>query len=114
MHKRIWAFTLGEAQWKMGRTSRSTVLRERKARLMAMIAYAFLQHLRLAAASGGKKNRPRPASADAAGHTKSRRRRPGACCALPMPALPPASPQIAQLKCQSSARLSCHSVAGDV
>ena len=45
--------------------------------LMAMIAYAFLQHLRLAAASGGKKNRPRPASTDAAGHTKSRRRRPG-------------------------------------
>ena len=32
MHKRTWAFTLGEAQWKMGRTSRSTVLRERKAR----------------------------------------------------------------------------------
>ena len=27
--------------------------------LMAMIAYAFLQHRRLAAASGGKKNRPR-------------------------------------------------------
>jgi hypothetical protein len=41
---------------------------------MAMIAYAFLQHLRLAAASGGKKNLGRPASADAAGHTKSRRR----------------------------------------
>ena len=29
--------------------------------LMAMIAYAFLQHRRLAAASGGKKNRPRAA-----------------------------------------------------
>ena len=46
----------------------------------------------------GKKNRPRPASADAAGHTKSRRRRLGPRSALPMPALPPASPQIAQLK----------------
>jgi SRSO17 transposase len=34
--------------------------------LMTMIAYAFLQHRRLAAASGGKKIRPRPASADAA------------------------------------------------
>ena len=45
--------------------------------LMAMIAYAFLQHLRLAAASGGKKNLRRPASADAPGHPKSRRRRPG-------------------------------------
>ena len=33
---------------------------------MTMIAYAFLQHRRLAAASGGKKIRPRPASADAA------------------------------------------------
>ncbi len=65
--------------------------------LMAMIAYAFLQHLRLAAASGGKKNRPRPASADAASHTKSRGRGPGARSALPMPALPPASPQIAQV-----------------
>jgi len=66
--------------------------------LMTMIAYAFLQHLRLAAASGGKKNLDRPASADLAGHTKSRHRRPGAPSALPMPALPPASPQIAQLK----------------
>ncbi|HME83177.1 MAG TPA: IS701 family transposase [Roseiarcus sp.] len=66
--------------------------------LMAMIAYAFLQHLRLAAASGGKKNRPRPASADAAGHTKSRRRRPGARSALPMSTLPPTSPQTVQLK----------------
>jgi len=33
--------------------------------LMTMIAFAFLQHRRLRA-SGGKKNRPRPASADAA------------------------------------------------
>ena len=34
--------------------------------LMTMIAYAFLQHRRLAAASGGKKNPLGPASADAA------------------------------------------------
>src|SRR5260370_12984022 len=66
--------------------------------LMAMIAYAFLQHLRLAAASGGKKNPRRPTSTDPAGHTKSRHRRPGAPSALPMPALQPASPQTAQLK----------------
>ena len=66
--------------------------------LMAMIAYAFLQHLRLAAANGGKKNRPRAASADPAGHTKSHRRSPGARSTLPMPALPPANPQIARMK----------------
>ena len=66
--------------------------------LMTMIAYAFLQHLRLAAASGGKKNLTRPASTDPAGHTKSRRRSPGPRSALPMSILPPASPQTAQLK----------------
>jgi len=66
--------------------------------LMAMIAYAFLQHLRLAAASGGKKNLDRPAPTDAAEHTKSRRHRPGPRSALPMPALPPASPQTAHFK----------------
>jgi len=66
--------------------------------LMAMIAYAFLQHRRLAAASGEKKNRPRAASANAAGHTKSHRRSPGARSTLPMPALPPANPQIARIK----------------
>ena len=65
--------------------------------LMAMIAYAFLQHRRLAAASGGKKNCPRAASADAAGHTKSHRRSPGARSTLPMPTLPPANPQIARI-----------------
>ncbi len=32
--------------------------------LMTMIAYAFLQHRRLAAAVGGKKNRPRTAKAN--------------------------------------------------
>ncbi len=66
--------------------------------LMAMIAYAFLQHLRLAAPRGVKKNRPRAASADAAGHTKSPRPHHGAPSALSMPALPPANPQTAHLK----------------
>jgi SRSO17 transposase len=56
--------------------------------LMAMIAYAFLQHRRLAVAAGGKKNPARPASADAARRSKSRRRRPGAPSALAMSALP--------------------------
>jgi SRSO17 transposase len=66
--------------------------------LMTMIAYAFLQHLRLAAASGGKKNPGRPASADAAGDSKSRHRRPGPRSALPMPTLPPTSPQTTHMK----------------
>ena len=66
--------------------------------LMTMIPYAFLQHLRLAAPSGGKKNLRRPASTDAAGHTKSGRRRPRPRSALPMPTLPPASPQTARMK----------------
>jgi SRSO17 transposase len=65
--------------------------------LMAMIAYAFLQHLRLAAASGGKKNLRRPASTDAAGHTESRRRRPGPRTALSMPALQANPPQITRI-----------------
>ena len=56
--------------------------------LMTMIAYAFLQHRRLAAASGGKKNPRRPASADPARRSKSRRRRPGALSPLEMPTLP--------------------------
>ena len=66
--------------------------------LMAMI------RLRLPPASSprrrerGKKNPPRPASANAAGHPKSRRHRPGARSALPMPALPPTNPQIARMK----------------
>ena len=55
--------------------------------LMTMIAYAFLQHRRLAA-SGGKKNPRGPASADAARRSKSRRRRPGPLSAFEMPALP--------------------------
>jgi len=56
--------------------------------LMAMIAYAFLQHRRLAAAAGGKKNPARPASAVVARRPKSRPRRPGALSALAMSALP--------------------------
>src|SRR5271170_3605078 len=65
--------------------------------LMAMIAYAFLQHLRLAAASGGKKNLRRPASTDTAGDTESRRRRPGPRTALSMPALQANPPQITRI-----------------
>src|SRR5271169_3884359 len=56
--------------------------------LMTMIAYAFLQNRRLAAASGGKKNPRRPASTNAAGHSAVRHRSPGARSAIPLPALP--------------------------
>ena len=66
--------------------------------LMTMIAYAFLQHRRLAAASGGKKNLRRPASTDAAGHTESPRRRLGPRAALPMSTLPKTSPQATRMK----------------
>ena len=62
--------------------------------LMTMIAYAFLQHRRPAAASGGG----RPASADAASNSKSRRPHSGARSALSMPAVPPASPQTTHMK----------------
>jgi len=55
--------------------------------LMSMIAFAFLQHRRLAAASGGKKNLVRPTSADATSRPKGRHSRPGPRAALPMPAL---------------------------
>ena len=73
----------------------------RRHALMTMIAYAFLQHLRLAAASERKKRHgalSRPTAANAAGHTKSRRRCPGARSALSMPPLPPTNPQTDQLK----------------
>ena len=56
--------------------------------LMTMIAYAFLQNRRLAAASGGKKNPRRPASTDTAGHSAVRHRSPSARSAIPLPALP--------------------------
>ena len=65
--------------------------------LMIMIAYAFLQHRRLAAASGEKKNRPRAASADAPSRPKGRHSRPGPRAALPMPALPQAPPPTARM-----------------
>ena len=66
--------------------------------LMTMIAYAFLQHRRLAAASGGKIISRRPASTNAAGHTQSHRRRPGARSALPMSTLPQEVPQTTRMK----------------
>ena len=66
--------------------------------LMTMIAYAFLQHRRLAAASGKKKNHLRPASADASSHPKDRHSGPGARSAIPMPALPPTRPQTTRMK----------------
>jgi SRSO17 transposase len=66
--------------------------------LMTMIAYAFLQHRRLAAASGGKRIQAGPASADAGGDSKSRRPRSGARSALSMPALPPETPQTTHMK----------------
>ena len=66
--------------------------------LMAMIAYAFLQHRRLATAGGGKKNPPRAASADASSRPTGRRSRPGARAAIPMPALPKTHPTVARLK----------------
>ena len=65
--------------------------------LMAMIAYAFLQHRRLAAAGGGKKNPTRPASTDAARRSKSRRRRHGALSAFQMPTLPSVNRQSARM-----------------
>ncbi len=66
--------------------------------LMTMIAYAFLQHRRLAAASGGKKNPTRPASADAARRSTVHRHCPGARSAIPMPALPKANLKTSRMK----------------
>jgi hypothetical protein len=63
---------------------------------MTMIAYAFLQHRRLAA-NGGKKNPRRPASTDAARRSKSRRRRPGPLSAFEMPALPQVNRESARM-----------------
>jgi SRSO17 transposase len=65
--------------------------------LMTMVAYAFLQHRRLAVASGGKKNHPRPASADAPGHSQGGRHRLRPRSALSMPALPTATEEIARI-----------------
>jgi len=66
--------------------------------LMTMIAYAFLQHRRLAAASGGKKNPLGPTQADAPSRPKSRRSRLGPRAALPMPPLQKAHPQKTRIK----------------
>ena len=66
--------------------------------LMAMIAYAFLQHLPSPPRAREKKDRPPAPSANAAGHTKSRRRSPGARSALSMPPLPPTDPQTARIE----------------
>jgi SRSO17 transposase len=65
--------------------------------LMTMVAYAFLQHRRLAVASGGKKNHPRPASADAPGHSQGGHHRLRPRSALSMPALPTATEEIARI-----------------
>jgi SRSO17 transposase len=63
--------------------------------LMTMIAYAFLQHRRLS--ERGKKNPGRPASANAAGDSTSRRPRSRARSAISMLILPPANPKTARL-----------------
>lgn len=56
--------------------------------LMTMIAYAFLQHRRLAAASGGKKNRSRSSPTDATRNPKDHPHRPRASTTPRMPPLP--------------------------
>jgi SRSO17 transposase len=58
--------------------------------VMTMIAYAYLQSRRLAEASGGKKNRHRPAATDLAGDTARRHRYPRSRAAPPMSPLPKA------------------------
>jgi SRSO17 transposase len=65
--------------------------------LMTMIAYAYLQSRRLAEASGGKKNRRRPAAADLAGDTTRRRHNPRPRSTLSMPALQTHLPQIGRI-----------------
>jgi SRSO17 transposase len=61
--------------------------------LMTMIAYAYLQSRRVAKASGGKKNRRRPAAADLAGDTARRHRYPRSLAAISMSALQTHLPQ---------------------
>jgi SRSO17 transposase len=62
--------------------------------LMTMIAYAYLQSRRLAEASGGKKNRRRPAAADLARDTARHHRRPRSRLALSMSPLQTYDPKI--------------------
>jgi len=64
--------------------------------LLTMIAYAFLQHRRLAEASGEKKNQ-RTASTDATRRPTRHRRRTGPLAALSMPPLQKTNPQIARI-----------------
>ena len=56
--------------------------------LMTMIAYAFLQHRRLAEAAGGKKNRRAAASAKPASGASRHRQSHASIAASAMPALP--------------------------
>src|SRR5260221_6419373 len=56
--------------------------------LMTMIAYAFLQHRRLAKARRGKKNRRATSSANAASGASRHRQSHAAIAASAMPALP--------------------------
>jgi len=65
--------------------------------LMTMIAYAYLQQRRLAAASGEKKNLLRPAPTDPPSDSKGCHRRPRARSAVSMPALSTASAQIPRI-----------------
>jgi SRSO17 transposase len=55
--------------------------------LMTMIAYAFLQHRRLAATARKKKNRRAPASTDIAHRTPDHRRTHRSATTATMPAL---------------------------
>jgi hypothetical protein len=61
---------------------------------MTVIAYAFLQHPCVAAASGGKRNLQRSASTDAADHSQGRPHRLRQPAALSMPALSKAAWEI--------------------
>jgi SRSO17 transposase len=65
--------------------------------LMTLIAYAFLQHRRLAQAGRKKKNQRTSASAKLAGRTPSHRRSHSSTAISPMPILPKTNPKKAQL-----------------
>jgi len=74
--------------------------------LMTMIAYAFLQNRRLTQAAGEKKNPSRTTSAEHAGRSPRRHRRPHAqATARAMSALPYPPAMELTKKCQSSARV---------
>jgi SRSO17 transposase len=65
--------------------------------LMTMIAYAYLQRRRLAEASGGKKNPPRPSAPNSAGNPTRRLRHPRSRAALSMPALQTNAPKSSRI-----------------